>query len=111
MLDSGGLWNAGGHCKEVFRPVNESFDGYPEKNVIVEEIIRQMKTPVTFLNITRISDYRVDGHPSIYGRNTQTGKTGVQDCSHWCLPGVPDTWNQLLYFYLQPKNKDSFVML
>ncbi|CAA2985672.1 trichome birefringence-like 6 [Olea europaea subsp. europaea] len=108
---SGGLWNAGGHCKEAFRPVNETFDGYPEKNVIVEEIIRQMKTPVTFLNITRISDYRVDGHPSIYGRNTQTGKTGVQDCSHWCLPGVPDTWNQLLYFYLQPKNKDSFVML
>ncbi|PPD70897.1 hypothetical protein GOBAR_DD32223 [Gossypium barbadense] len=21
----------------------------------------------------------------------------VQDCSHWCLPGVPDTWNELLY--------------
>ncbi|CAN6921912.1 unnamed protein product, partial [Brassica oleracea var. botrytis] len=20
-----------------------------------------------------------------------------QDCSHWCLPGVPDTWNEILY--------------
>lgn len=19
------------------------------------------------------------------------------DCSHWCLPGLPDTWNRLLY--------------
>ncbi|KAL2507554.1 Protein trichome birefringence-like 6 [Forsythia ovata] len=108
---SGGLWNTGGHCKEAFRPINETFDtGYPEKNVILEEIIRQMKTPVTFLNITRISDYRLDGHPSVYGRKTEKGKMGVQDCSHWCLPGVPDTWNQLLYYYLQSKRKHSFVM-
>jgi hypothetical protein len=21
----------------------------------------------------------------------------VQDCSHWCLPGIPDSWNELLY--------------
>ncbi|KAL0705543.1 hypothetical protein Bca4012_071968 [Brassica carinata] len=20
-----------------------------------------------------------------------------QDCIHWCLPGVPDTWNEILY--------------
>ncbi|MCE7766848.1 hypothetical protein GQL56_29935, partial [Pseudomonas putida] len=19
------------------------------------------------------------------------------DCTHWCLPGLPDTWNQLFY--------------
>ncbi|KAL2898366.1 Protein trichome birefringence-like 2 [Bienertia sinuspersici] len=19
------------------------------------------------------------------------------DCNHWCIAGVPDTWNQLLY--------------
>jgi hypothetical protein len=23
-----------------------------------------------------------------------------QDCVHWCLPGVPDTWNELLYALL-----------
>jgi hypothetical protein len=21
-------------------------------------------------------------------------------CSHWCLPGVPDTWNELVYSFL-----------
>lgn len=36
---------------------------------------------------------RKDAHPSIY-----TGHGGhTNDCSHWCLPGVPDTWNMLLY--------------
>ncbi|KAK7364550.1 hypothetical protein VNO80_13287 [Phaseolus coccineus] len=34
-----------------------------------------------------------DGRPSIYG----TGGHRGLDCSHWCLPGVPDTWNVLLY--------------
>ncbi|KAJ0723977.1 putative PMR5 domain, PC-Esterase [Helianthus annuus] len=22
---------------------------------------------------------------------------GMQDCLHWCLPGVPDTWNEVLF--------------
>ncbi|CAK9145218.1 unnamed protein product [Ilex paraguariensis] len=99
--DRGGQWNAGGNCKEASRPNNQTSIDYPEKNVIAEEVIRQMKTPVTFLNITTLSDYRVDGHPSVYGRKYERGYTSrVQDCSHWCLPGVPDTWNELLYFHL-----------
>uniref|UniRef100_A0A166H5D8 Uncharacterized protein n=1 Tax=Daucus carota subsp. sativus TaxID=79200 RepID=A0A166H5D8_DAUCS len=28
--------------------------------------------------------------------NTSNENT-IEDCSHWCLPGVPDTWNELLY--------------
>ncbi|KAM1449142.1 hypothetical protein ACFXTO_008028 [Malus domestica] len=36
---------------------------------------------------------RKDGHPSTYGID---GKKG-NDCSHWCLAGVPDTWNELFY--------------
>lgn len=101
----GGQWNAGGHCREASRPLNESLSmNYPEKSVIVEEVTRQMKTPVTFLNITSLSDYRIDGHPSIYGRRPgQSYPSGGEDCSHWCLPGVPDTWNELLYFQLQSK--------
>ncbi|XP_051141803.1 protein trichome birefringence-like 6 [Andrographis paniculata] len=97
---SGGLWNTGGHCKEAFWPVNETFGPtYPlTKNLMVEEVIRQMKTPVTFLDITQLSNYRPDAHPSIYGRRSVN--PGVQDCSHWCLPGVPDTWNELLYHNL-----------
>ncbi|KAL3652923.1 hypothetical protein CASFOL_002604 [Castilleja foliolosa] len=105
---SGGLWNMGGHCKEAFRPINETFNSnYPEKNMIVEEIIGQMKNTVTLLNITRLSDYRPDAHPSKYGRKSVN--PGVQDCSHWCLPGVPDSWNELLFYYLQLTTKGNFV--
>ncbi|KAM7526986.1 hypothetical protein LguiB_030396 [Lonicera macranthoides] len=99
----GGQWNAGGHCREATRPLNETSNtNYPEKNIIAEEVIKQMKTHVTLLNITRFSDYRIDGHPSIYGRKPgKSYSSGGQDCSHWCLPGVPDTWNELLFFHLQ----------
>ncbi|TKY61706.1 trichome birefringence 6 [Spatholobus suberectus] len=98
----GGDWNSGGHCTEATLPLKETLSTtYPEKNIIVEEIIKQMKTPVTLLNITSLSEYRIDGHPSIYGRKTRSSR--VQDCSHWCLPGVPDTWNELLYFHLQSR--------
>ncbi|KHN19212.1 hypothetical protein glysoja_041564 [Glycine soja] len=98
----GGDWNSGGHCTEATLPLNKTLSTtYPEKNIIAEEVIKQMRTPVTLLNITSLSAYRIDGHPSIYGRKTRSSR--IQDCSHWCLPGVPDTWNELLYFHLQSR--------
>lgn len=105
----GGEWNSGGHCKEGIRPLNRTLKvSYPEKNVILEEILKQMKTPVTLLNITYLSGYRIDGHPSIYGKKPRNRQSSSgQDCSHWCLPGVPDTWNELLYFHLQSKQWSS----
>ncbi|KAF5741524.1 protein YLS7-like [Tripterygium wilfordii] len=104
---SGGQWNSGGHCMEASRPLNNTISiGYPEKNIIAEEVLKLMKTPVTYLNVTRVSEFRIDGHPSLYGR--KTGKSlSIQDCSHWCLPGVPDVWNELLYFHLQTKQSKS----
>ncbi|CAO2179223.1 unnamed protein product [Urochloa humidicola] len=72
---------------------------------IVERNIKSMRTPVTYLNITHLSELRIDAHPSVY-TITREGKplsTEQQqqpltyaDCSHWCLPGLPDTWNVLL---------------
>ncbi|OMO82121.1 Six-bladed beta-propeller, TolB-like protein [Corchorus olitorius] len=104
---SGGEWNSGGHCLEAAWPLNDtSAMNYPEKNKIVEEVVLQMKTPVTLLNITGLSAYRIDGHPSIYGKKPGTRfSSKVQDCSHWCLPGVPDAWNEILYVHLQSKLK------
>lgn len=103
----GGLWNTGGNCKEAFRPMTGTFSSqYSEKDLMAEEIMRQMKNPVTLLNITGLSDLRPDGHPSIYGRKSSNG---IQDCSHWCLPGVPDGWNELLYYHLDSRRKDSLV--
>ncbi|XP_022770820.1 protein trichome birefringence-like 6 [Durio zibethinus] len=104
----GGGWNSGGHCMEAAWPLNDTSGmAYPEKNKIVEEVILQMKTPVTLLNVTCLSAYRIDGHPSIYGKKPGNRNSHIQDCSHWCLPGVPDTWNEILYFHLQSKQRSK----
>ncbi|CAL9013121.1 unnamed protein product [Prunus brigantina] len=98
-------WNAsfwgnpeGRNCTAETRPLAEP--PYPRSphpaQVIVEKVLRGMSKPVNLLNVTALSRLRKDGHPSIYGNEGHRG----MDCSHWCLPGVPDTWNQLLYIEL-----------
>ncbi|KAJ0102103.1 hypothetical protein Patl1_04939 [Pistacia atlantica] len=60
---------------------------------VVKSVIDSMTRPVYLLDITLLTQLRKDGHPSVYaGRGS-----ALDDCSHWCLAGVPDTWNQLLY--------------
>jgi hypothetical protein len=51
------------------------------------------------LNVTLMTAQRRDGHPSVYnvGPASRTPAGQRADCSHWCLPGVPDAWNELLY--------------
>ncbi|XP_008789128.2 protein trichome birefringence-like 3 [Phoenix dactylifera] len=83
---------------------------------VVASVIRRMKVPVALLNITQLSEHRIDGHSSVYTEAQGQMLTDKQkanpryyaDCIHWCLPGVPDTWNQLLYAYLlnEELNKD-----
>lgn len=104
-LDSGGEWNSGGHCREAKKLLNQTFKpSYSSKNIIVEEVLKQMKTPVTLLNVSGLSQYRIDAHPSIFGAKPENRRSqAVQDCSHWCLPGVPDTWNHFLYLHLLHK--------
>ncbi|CAN1285140.1 Protein trichome birefringence-like 41 [Linum perenne] len=68
--------------------------GFPAAVDVVKGVLGKMrKTPVTLLDITLLSLLRKDGHPSIYG----LGGSKAIDCSHWCIPGVPDTWNIILY--------------
>ncbi|XP_041024674.1 protein trichome birefringence-like 38 [Juglans microcarpa x Juglans regia] len=66
--------------------------GTPPATAVVNNVLSKIKTPVYLLDITTLSQLRKDAHPSSYGG----GHSGT-DCSHWCLPGLPDTWNQLLY--------------
>ncbi|KAF9661686.1 hypothetical protein SADUNF_Sadunf19G0094400 [Salix dunnii] len=66
--------------------------GTPVAWAIVNKVLSRVTKPVYLLDVTRLSQYRKDAHPSQYG-----GDNGGTDCSHWCLPGLPDTWNQLLY--------------
>ncbi|XP_010418022.1 PREDICTED: protein trichome birefringence-like 2 [Camelina sativa] len=104
----GGPWNSGGQCHKETEPIfnTKYLAKYPSKMRALEYILRDtMKTPVVYMNISRLTDFRKDGHPSIYRMVYKTERekrkaVSHQDCSHWCLPGVPDTWNQLLYVSL-----------
>ncbi|CAA3031815.1 trichome birefringence-like 4 [Olea europaea subsp. europaea] len=96
----GGQWNSGGNCDGETRPItNDTFlSPYPWMTKVQESVISEMKSPVFYLNITKMTDYRKDGHPSIFRQPTSQRRPGMfQDCSRWCLPGVPDSWNELLY--------------
>lgn len=64
--------------------------GTPMPWVVLQKVFSRLQKPVYLLDITRLSQYRKDAHPSEYGGHSD-------DCSHWCLPGLPDTWNQLMY--------------
>ncbi|XP_047326944.1 protein trichome birefringence-like 1 [Impatiens glandulifera] len=112
----GGKWDSGGKCDKETEPIkNESsLSEYPLKMRILEQVIEQMKTPIVYLNISTMTDYRKDAHPSIYRKsNVSTTAEEIrlsminQDCSHWCLPGVPDVWNELIYAHLLIKHYDS----
>ncbi|KAL5137245.1 Protein trichome birefringence-like 8 [Glycine soja] len=99
-----GTWNDGGECDMETEPENDptKLEIEPYYNIFVSGVVKQMQhesRKVHFLNITYLSELRKDGHPSKY-REPGTPPDAPQDCSHWCLPGVPDTWNELLYAQL-----------
>ncbi|XP_021835409.1 protein trichome birefringence-like 4 [Spinacia oleracea] len=96
----GGDWDTKGTCHNEITPITDEklLKPYSWLMQTLETVISEMKTPVIYLNITKSTAYRKDGHPSIYRYPGSKLRLGViQDCSHWCLPGVPDSWNQLLY--------------
>ncbi|KAI4306499.1 hypothetical protein L6164_029771 [Bauhinia variegata] len=71
---------------------------------VIGEVFSKTKVPITFLNITQLSSYRRDAHTSIYKKqwNPLTPEQLVNpasyaDCVHWCLPGLQDIWNELLF--------------
>ncbi|XP_024520544.1 protein trichome berefringence-like 7 [Selaginella moellendorffii] len=72
-------------------------------NRILHRVVQGMNKSVEVLNITTLSHSRSDAHVGRWS----PGQPPL-DCSHWCLPGVPDTWNQLLYATLL-SNKNNRV--
>ncbi|KAL6529497.1 Protein trichome birefringence-like 43 [Orobanche gracilis] len=79
--------NCVGQTQPLKRP------GSPHRaELVLEKVLKAMEKPVYLLNVTRLSQLRIDGHPSVYGH----GGHRDMDCSHWCLSGVPDTWNLFL---------------
>ncbi|XP_044506890.1 protein PMR5-like [Mangifera indica] len=100
-------WSAGGtstttkSCYGETAPMGgTAYPGaYPEQMRVVNTVMREMSNPPYLLDITMLSELRKDGHPSIYSGDLnpeqKVNPDKSADCSHWCLPGLPDTWNQL----------------
>lgn len=88
----------GKNCSEERNPIFGN--PYPTHQhpaeIVLEKVLHSMSKPVHLLNVTRLSQRRKDVHPSVYGVGGHYG----MDCSHWCLAGVPDAWNLLLYAQL-----------
>ncbi|KAH0670459.1 hypothetical protein KY290_025881 [Solanum tuberosum] len=61
-------------------------------------------TKVKLLDITAISELRDEGHISHYSLKASEG---INDCLHWCLPGIPDMWNELLVIHI-PGKRNSY---
>ncbi|KAL7212893.1 hypothetical protein ACSBR2_015564 [Camellia fascicularis] len=88
-------WKSGSkNCMGEHLPLTGSTypAGIPPAAIVVNKVLSRVKKPVYLLDITTLSQLRKDAHPSAY-----SGDHSGTDCSHWCLPGLPDTWNQLLY--------------
>ncbi|XP_029122871.1 protein trichome birefringence-like 14 isoform X1 [Elaeis guineensis] len=91
-----GDWNTGGSCDNTIPLAGGSEvlqDG--SNDTVVEGAVGG--TRVKLLDITALSQLRDEGHISKY---TNKALAGVHDCLHWCLPGIPDTWNEILYAQL-----------
>ncbi|KAI5410759.1 hypothetical protein KIW84_056052, partial [Lathyrus oleraceus] len=87
-------WNEPGvtNCAKETTPItgSSSTRGLPKASYVLESVLEEITNHVHLLNITALSELRKDGHPS-----SHNGFHGM-DCTHWCVAGVPDTWNQLL---------------
>lgn len=97
-----GTWDDGGVCDAATEPEQDDKKLQPESwnNQYIANATKETSNPkVRLLNITYLTGFRKDGHPSKY-REPGTPVGAPQDCSHWCLPGIPDTWNQILYAQL-----------
>ncbi|XP_010504228.1 PREDICTED: protein trichome birefringence-like 36 [Camelina sativa] len=74
----------------------------PQQSRVLNKVLSTMKYRVYLHDITTMSAYRRDGHPSVFKRAMHEEEKHhhisgpSSDCSHWCLPGVPDIWNEML---------------
>lgn len=71
---------------------------------VISDEFRKSKVPISLLNITQLSSYRKEAHTSIYKKQWNpltpeqlANPASYADCVHWCLPGLQDTWNELLF--------------
>ncbi|CAH9115235.1 unnamed protein product [Cuscuta epithymum] len=105
----GGDWKTGGSCHQEKLPDlgTSELPASMEFNTVINAL--SQKQGVELLNVTGMTWRRKDAHLSLYylGPNGGLAPLHRQDCSHWCLPGVPDSWNQLLYAVFLKRDRSS----
>ena len=97
-----GDWNTGGVCA-LDKPLANEFTSKQtlEFNQLLRVEVKpyvdretngkwKKKATHLLLDVQGLSDLRPDAKPA----RRIVGKPN--DCTHWCLPGVPDLWNVLL---------------
>ncbi|KAI4375914.1 hypothetical protein MLD38_013729 [Melastoma candidum] len=102
----GGEWNQNGSClfEELLKesqldawydPNNNGVNREARRlNDLITRVLRG--TDIRALDFTHLSEFRADAHPAIWLGKKDAVAIWGQDCMHWCLPGVPDTWVDIL---------------
>ncbi|GMY27508.1 protein trichome birefringence-like 10 [Fagus crenata] len=114
----GGDWRTGGNCHlETLPELGSSlvpsniWVQFKIANAVLSEHINTSEVKkIEVLNVTSMTSQRKDGHSSLYYLGPDEGPAPIhrQDCSHWCLPGVPDTWNEVLYALFLKREANRF---
>lgn len=55
------------------------------------EVVKNVTVTINVLHVTSMTAFRSDAHVGNWSDNPS-----IHDCSHWCLPGVPDMWNEII---------------
>ncbi|XP_057448431.1 xyloglucan O-acetyltransferase 1-like [Lotus japonicus] len=106
-----GSWDKGGTCSKT-KPYKQGEKKLENRDAEIrkigmEELQNAKEKAKQFggfrfeiLDLTKLASMRPDGHPGAY-RSPFPFAKGVpknvqNDCTHWCLPGPIDTWNEIV---------------
>lgn len=82
-----------------------------EVNSLIQSAL--IGTDIQLFNLTYLSEFRADAHPAIWLGKKDAVAIWGQDCMHWCLPGLPDTWVDILvarimHYFQQGKHRKYY---
>lgn len=65
-----------------------------QMNFVIQKVLQG--TNIQLVDFTHLSEFRADAHPAVWLGKKDAVAIWGQDCLHWCLPGLPDTWVGIL---------------
>ncbi|KAL5988389.1 Protein trichome birefringence-like 12 [Asimina triloba] len=85
-------------CKQLDQWFDPKRKGANKEAREVNRLIQRalQGTGIQLLDLTHLSEFRADAHPAIWLGKKDAVAVWGQDCMHWCLPGLPDTWVDIL---------------